>query len=267
MDMTIFYFSGTGNSRYVADEIRNAVRDAEVIPIAAALQRPFDYQSTAVGIVTPVYGFALPGMVRRFLKALPSDPDVYYFAVTVCSKFGGGAVGEIKTILGEKGITLAYASGVKMVVNNLLGLNVPPPDKQQGLLLKADEKIKEICGDIAGRAHNKVRSGFPVMSPKVAETAGAERKKTALSYQVSESCTGCGRCVRLCPAGNITLRDGHPAFGRNCEGCLACISWCPRHAIDAGDRTRGKLRYHNPRVSAEELFVRTASPDAETVRI
>ena len=50
------------------------------------------------------------------------------------------------------------------------------------------------------------------------------------------SCIGCGRCVRICPTGAISLDHGHARIDYDeCIACGMCAVTCPRGAIsDAG---------------------------------
>jgi len=48
------------------------------------------------------------------------------------------------------------------------------------------------------------------------------------------SCTGCGLCSRMCPAGAITMRGGerkHPSWSFSCESCMRCFGMCPENAV------------------------------------
>ena len=79
-------------------------------------------------------------------------------------------------------------------------------------------------------------------------------KKTANKYTVSDACTGCGQCVKLCPSGNISLTDGKPVFGTECEACMACIQHCPVRAINHKKDLSRKERYVHPEITAEEMM-------------
>ena len=72
----IFYFTGTGNSGYVAQEIAKATDD-KVISISklmrekAGKSRALEYSLAdhePVGIIFPVYAYSAPKMVREFIK-------------------------------------------------------------------------------------------------------------------------------------------------------------------------------------------------------
>jgi Fe-S-cluster-containing hydrogenase component 2 len=52
-------------------------------------------------------------------------------------------------------------------------------------------------------------------------------------YKVDQgSCTGCGVCVRICPAGAIGVSRGVAIIDQGrCTACGACAEACPRAAI------------------------------------
>ena len=68
-------------------------------------------------------------------------------------------------------------------------------------------------------------------------------------------CNGCGTCVEVCPVENISLETGTPEWLNNCVQCMACIQWCPEEAIQYGDKTSDRLRYHNPEISMEDIKI------------
>jgi electron transfer flavoprotein alpha subunit/NAD-dependent dihydropyrimidine dehydrogenase PreA subunit len=46
-----------------------------------------------------------------------------------------------------------------------------------------------------------------------------------------ELCNGCGRCVKICPYGGVTLEDGKAVVNERCTACGACIDACKVEAI------------------------------------
>jgi ferredoxin len=61
-----------------------------------------------------------------------------------------------------------------------------------------------------------------------------ETKKTPHTVAILDParCTGCGRCVSVCPQLAIALvENGAEIDADRCTGCGACIQECPRQAI------------------------------------
>ena len=60
----VFYFTGTGNSLYVAKEL-----EEKRISIPQAIHgEKMVFEADKVGVVCPLYGHEMPGMVKEFLR-------------------------------------------------------------------------------------------------------------------------------------------------------------------------------------------------------
>lgn len=60
----VFYFTGTGNSLYVAKQL-----EAKPISIPQVMKKGnSEFSTDSIGIVAPVYGHEIPPMVKEFLK-------------------------------------------------------------------------------------------------------------------------------------------------------------------------------------------------------
>ena len=44
-------------------------------------------------------------------------------------------------------------------------------------------------------------------------------------------CTGCGKCVEVCPLEAIKILNGKAIISDSCAECGACISECPNGAL------------------------------------
>jgi flavodoxin len=74
----LFYFTGTGNSLYVAKRI-----EASPISIPQAIHdADKHYRDDAIGVVCPVYGHEMPQMVKDFLKNASFETDYFYLVLT-----------------------------------------------------------------------------------------------------------------------------------------------------------------------------------------
>ena len=70
----IFYFTGTGNSLYVAKQLDD---ERYSIPQAYS-QKELHFTAERIGIVCPVYGHEMPGMVKEFLQKAVLETTYFY---------------------------------------------------------------------------------------------------------------------------------------------------------------------------------------------
>lgn len=65
-----------------------------------------------------------------------------------------------------------------------------------------------------------------------------------------------GKCVKVCPLNNVTVKDKKPVWGSHCTHCMACICHCPAEAIEYGRKSVGKPRYcfENLEIEEKETF-------------
>jgi MinD superfamily P-loop ATPase len=63
-------------------------------------------------------------------------------------------------------------------------------------------------------------------------------------FKADDKCIGCGKCAQKCPLNNISIMEGKPVWGKNCTHCMTCICYCPTEAIEYGEKSKGKPRYH-----------------------
>lgn len=70
----VFYFTGTGNSLYIAKQIEeNPISIPQVMR-----QDHLEFTADSIGIAVPVYGHEVPSMVKEFLKKAVFHTDYFY---------------------------------------------------------------------------------------------------------------------------------------------------------------------------------------------
>ena len=245
----IFYLSGSGNSLYAARQIADRLENCRLETIGSYLRKPYVVQDEVVGVVCPVYCFALPPVVAQFIEKLQAKPN-YCFGVVTIGGNQGRALKQMSEILAAKKIILNYAQTVVMP-DNFFGI---PLEKRVKLLEEAEPAIAKIVGEIAeGKADvSAVKEAY--LWKLFGTSASWWYLKNRLKFEEmtvdATKCISCGICAEVCQMENITIVDGKPAFGNNCASCLGCFHWCPQSAISAGKLTLdNNKRYVNPNIN------------------
>ena len=114
----IFYFSGTGNTRWAAEHIAEATDDELVfIPdIEDGTYTPSLQAKERIGFCFPVHGWQPPRVVRQFIRRLNiTDADSHY---TYALMTAGDNIGETARILRKElaavGLSLHAACSLLM---------------------------------------------------------------------------------------------------------------------------------------------------------
>jgi ferredoxin len=139
--------------------------------------------------------------------------------------------------------------------NYILMYGSPAGEKRDRILTAADAELDAIAGRIGAGERVTLpyapllRLARAIVYPRFRSRVHGEDR----TFTVTEACTSCGTCARVCPAENITMVDGRPVWNHRCELCCGCIHLCPVEAIQARKATEGRQRYRNPSVGVAEL--------------
>jgi ferredoxin len=258
MAATIFYYTGTGNSLWIARKLSEALGGADVVSIPSWKKTPAKIApSSTVGLVFPVHMWGLPRAVRGFLGTLGEMKPGYAFAVAVNAGQVSNTLVQLKRELADLAVPLNAGFGMVMPTNYIPWGGPGPKEKQNERFEKAGRKIAGIAQKIRTGGTFPVEKGplwqrilftgmYKMSYPHVPEM---DKK-----FWVDEKCNRCGICEKVCPAGNIALTDGNPRWNHHCEQCLACIQWCPKEAIQYGKKTSKYERYHHPEIALKDML-------------
>jgi ferredoxin len=264
MKTTIYYFSATGNSLLMARSIANQLSNCELIHMARFISNEtVEVDTERLGLVFPVYAWGLPRMVAEFVRKLSVKNKPYVFAVATCVAIPGNTLVELKGLLSLKGISLHAGYAVAAGRSSLMKLNVFDKiiiglDHHRKRIKMGEARFAEILETIQKcQAFPPETSSWPanVFGSIVHDLALKSFKTIDNKFVVSESCTGCGNCSKICPCSNISIESKRPTFKHNCELCHACIQWCPNFAIKHPNFDKSLGQYRNPAVQMKELFV------------
>ena len=251
----ILYFSGTGNSRYVAERL-SALLDDELFSVGDALKRRALGRITVkerLVVVTPTYAWRLPRIVMDWMdqSSFCGVRDTYF--VMTCGDSIHNAQHYNRKISKKKGFE--YKGTVKLIMpeNYIAMFNSPTLERAEKIVDTADgyiEKIARVIREKGEFRDKKVTFADRIMSGPVNFLFYLFKVKTS-PFRVTEKCAGCARCASVCPLGNITMKDARPVWGSRCTHCMACISYCPMEAIEYAKISEKKVRYTIEKVRKE----------------
>ena len=246
----ILYFTGTGNSEYLALALKDALAD-DCVDARGGMRRGeagrFSSETPYV-FVFPTYAWRMPHVFEDYLRRSDFSGCRRAYFVMACGADTGNAGAYCARLCAEKGLEYCGLLPVVMPDNYVIMYDVTPPDKAEPLLRAGEARVLA--------AAEKIRAGQPFdpLRPTAADRAKSSAMNRAFyaamvsakRFRVTDKCVSCGLCERVCPLNNITLRDGRPVWGENCTHCVACISRCPKGAIEYGKGTERRRRYVCP---------------------
>lgn len=232
------YFSGTGNSKCCIERFLRtydgqvrafSIEDAEaVLQIKNNSEIVFSY---------PVQFSNVPKIVTDFVT---SHSEIWkgkkVFVIATMGMFSGDGAG----ILGR----LLEKNGAK--VTGGLHLRMPDSISDEKALKRPQEKNKEIIARADIKLEQAVRSLKNGRPPQegiglLYHLAGLFGQRLYFYNKTKnytdklkidkQKCIGCGKCVDLCPMGNISMTDDKAVSGDRCTMCYRCVNNCPKQAI------------------------------------
>lgn len=251
MSTTLLYFSGTGNSAYVASSL------ARLLDAPAPLAIPTNHvditpESTVIWVF-PVYSWGVPPVVAEAIRSISfsATPGTHYMVCT-CGDDTGYTDRQFRSLITARGWKMAGAFSVIMpnTYVTLPGFDVDKTSVASAKLSEAPARISEIAALIESGSSDisMTRGSFPALKSRIIYPWFIRHLMSPSGFHVTDRCTGCGRCIRRCPMSNITAGTNHrhPVWGDNCAFCLACYHICPEHAVEYKKATKGKGQYICP---------------------
>ena len=269
----IFYFSGTGNSKWAAKTLALETGDTLVsIPEVIKSDCSFTLEKDEhIGFIFPIHGWRVPNIVKEFLtkltiKTLGEDTSHvkhYCFCLVTAGDSIGKAMERFQQQL--KSVTVNDALSLKAVCSLIMpesyvglpGMDVDTKEKELEKKGLASKQLKEFSKILKQRPHtdsnqiwgwNQLIRG-PIPSFFSGPVGGFFERFliTDKPFHVdSRRCVKCGICANVCPVGDIKGGLGYePEWLHNgkCLTCFSCYHHCPHHAIEFGKRTQKKGQY------------------------
>ncbi len=246
--MKIFYFTGTGNSLYVAKEI-----GSEIHSIPKLLKEgKREFEDEAIGFVCPCYGFGLPRSVIDFMEKSKFQAN-YYFAVMTYGNMAAAGLNHIEQIGAKAGIKFNYTNEILMVDNYLPLFDIKDQLEKESAK-DIEGALRKIVADIQARKNSLTRKGraSALVSKLVHLTYNYMVDNGDKKFIIQDNCNGCQVCEKVCPKNNIVV-ENKPQFLHQCDSCYACIHHCPQNAIHLKSE-KSNARFINQNINLKEII-------------
>lgn len=266
----IFYFSGTGNTKWAATRLAAATHE-DLINIAQYMRadesshqiaEPFILkENERLGFVFPVHGWRVPKLVRDFIANM-SLQGFHPYTYCVCT--AGDSIGltidnlndtiaQSKSLkaLGINEVSSSYSLIMPESYVGLPFMDVDPKERETRKKEEAAQQLAVICEEVFNRkegVNRLVKGPIPWFFTKVVGGFFENVLITDKRFHVEKDrCVKCGICANVCPVGDIKGGQGkYPVWlhHKDCLTCFSCYHHCPHHAIEFGHQTQKKGQYY-----------------------
>jgi len=255
MEYVIIYFSGTGNTELISDEIARRLRSknhsVQLISIEDVHQlNNIDFENKIIGFGYPVYKFSYPD---NFDKILPQLSQLVlkndYFQFSTYARFDAQAFYDFSMRLDKNTFRLIAQASFKSPSCGISARKSEDDYEYKSVMFfenHISDRLDEFVDSIINRNEIIIKKKYqPFNNLKMKIVNNIEiTKYPKLSIDRSQ-CVTCGLCSKKCPDSNLEITDDHIHISDEvgCLHCLRCMNHCPSNAITFGSLTEGDNQY------------------------
>lgn len=266
MKIELKYFSGTGNSYKILSTTHDFfIENNHVVSLSSIGEEKELPPADLYGFCFPVYAFAIPRIVRKYLNSIKQldNPQKAFVIITAGYKDESGfSVSEAVNILRRKKIDVIYSDVIQMPVNWITSPVPPyPPSKEEATVIVNEgvNQAKQMAAQILKGTRKTHVFNYPKRYSKIkfyweyCSFRYAGIQNLWRNFRTYDTCNGCGVCMNICPTKSIRMENNRPMWTSSCEQCMRCANLCINDAIyqTMGGDTRGKHRYFVPAVKSK----------------
>jgi len=247
MKAVLYVFSGTGNTRLIADLYKKYLTDYETVIFDIEIQKgsasfvppPNPSEFDLIGFGYPIHGFNAPEITVNFCRALPDTDKTKRKKAFIFKSSGEGhslndySSGLMIKILEKKGFDILCERHYVMPYNMIFRHS---PEMVKSEYIYADALVRLNCRDLQNGFRENVHFN-PLKAwfvPLIRIEWIYARLQGPFMKVDMHKCIKCMKCVNNCPLNNISFADEKFKFGTNCSLCVRCSFNCPVCAISIG---------------------------------
>lgn len=278
MTCGIIFFSGTGNSFYVAKKLNQMIVGSSLIPIVGMMNScDSRIEFDRVVLVFPMHALTMPIIVRKMIRICKFDKVQQIHIVVTRLGIVGDMYNEFNKIFKRKNKIVDSLTYINMYNNDCRDRDYKTPTDEQLQIIKksTDEKIEYIYKLVRneftlsslkdddylvplpyGKVGNFLLKNIVIRLHRLSEYIGG------VNYFYSDSnCNGCAVCEKVCLSEKIQIYDKRPSWKKDvlCYMCFACVNFCPKRAVQiksipgVKSFTNSCGRYNHPYITINEM--------------
>jgi len=247
MRVRILFSSGTGNTKFIAEEVAKVLEAQGHAVVSTSLEAGEPVDSCELLIVGgPICAGNVPEkLIRAVLRTVPQASGTKAAVFTTSAGLANAhGVRSLGLKLQKKGYQVVGSQCFVMPRNYYFG-HYQPMEKAycRELIVQAQGQVKAWAETLS-----TAQTPLPFEAKGVlgldlmAELFSVMAKFMGKSFRANENCTLCQKCVRECPQKNISVRQDRIHFALDCMMCTRCIHGCPAHAIEYNKETYPQYR-------------------------
>jgi len=255
MKITLYYYSGAGNTKFVAKKIKQKFQklDYKINYVKINNNSIVNIESSDAYIIGfPIYGLTSPQLVKDLISNIE---DTHKSISFFCTKAfaSGNSILELSSLSKKQNLETIATLELYMPGTDALIFFAKPNSLSEKVLKffhsrNIDKKVDIFVSKIIKKQKSVIRQKwytyFSFLIPQKAKDKFHSQytKYVPEFYSQSDICIECMKCVNECPRENIRL-DEYIKFDLNCDMCLHCVHHCPTESIQIGNFTQGNVRY------------------------
>lgn len=146
----ILFFTGTGNSRYIAQVIQSVTGD-EIVSINNLIKsssKDSIKSESPLVFVAPIYAYRIPRIVDKFIRETSFEGNKKAYFVTNCGLGAGNAAAYTKNLCSDKGFNYQGFASIVMPENYVALFSVPEEPEAEAIIQEAMPQIHSIAETI-----------------------------------------------------------------------------------------------------------------------
>lgn len=254
MDIIIIYFSGTGNTQLVSDQLSiklsNKGHNVELLSIENISDiSQINFNNKIVGFGFPIYKLTYPDIFINFIESLNTtlnENPVFLFSTY--ARFEANALLDF-------GINLKNCKiiGLENFKSPSCGISARKNENDYEYKTvmffenDIDKKLNKFVDQINQckpiKIKYKTSSLYKIKQLIVKNIEITKYPNLRINYS---KCTKCGLCLKKCPDDNFALTENKKIIvkdEKSCLHCLRCMNHCPGNSITFGKLTEGENQY------------------------